>query len=141
MNIDQVADELRGGEESLEEAAIRRAEESGLEFMKRVEGSEVYWSELETGGYQEIAVPDEVEDTVGRLLEEEGYEVKPFSQVESRYGVKPEALEDEEQLPAVTEELALCYIVDSGNTAQEYGIEVSEDDKLFETYLAAFSKG
>jgi hypothetical protein len=139
MNIDQVPEKLIETENSLEEAAFRRAEESGLEFMKRVEESEVYWSELSSGEYQKIAVPDSFEDTVGQLLKDEGYDVATFSEIETEYGLDPEALEDEEELPSKADELALCYIVDSGSTAEQYGIQVEEEDKMFETYLAAFT--
>lgn len=140
MNIDQVPEKVMESENSLEEAASRRVKESGREFMKRVEDSEVYWSELSTGEYQKIAVPDSFEDTVGQLLKDEGYDVASFSEIETEYGLDPEALEDEEELPTKADELALCYIVDSGSTAEQYGIQVEEEDRMFETYLAALTK-
>jgi phosphoribosyl-ATP pyrophosphohydrolase len=139
-NIDQIAEEVTEQDESLEDAAFRAARESGYQPAWASTESQIDWAIQydkadDLDDIDEIAVPDDQIDTLGRLLESRGYETISFSEVDEEYEVDPESLEDEEMLPQKVDGLGLLYVTDTGKTARSVGNEFEES---IQSYLTAF---
>ncbi len=146
FNIDQVLEEVPESVNRLEEAALGKADDFGLNFAFASRHSKVEWSLLkqkwvDESKISEIVVPDYVSGTVGKILGRNypDREVITFSEAEDEYDISLDDIEDEEELPwevlkGESERIAVAYITDSGETAEKYGNSYS---RKLPSYLVA----
>ncbi|MFB6244917.1 MAG: hypothetical protein ABEJ03_01065 [Candidatus Nanohaloarchaea archaeon] len=147
-NSDQIPECLNGAD-SLQEAAFQAAEEEGYLPTGEVEGSEVSWAILSDGeeDVDRVLVPDNMMNTVGNLIQGEGYAVHSLERVVEN-SIYVDQVEDEEDVaslidgPAIRrwestisthyqqvsrrDSVGVCYIVDTGTTAREKGLNIKE---------------